>query len=256
MTENIFDSHAHYDDEAFDEDREELLRSMKKNGVSFIMNAAYDLKSSIASAELSQKYDFIYAAAGVHPENAESYNQQTEDEIIRLLKENPKTKALGEIGLDYHYPEPSREIQIKVFERQLQIAKELDVPVIIHSREATEDTMELLRKYHPQGVLHCFSGSAETAKEVIKLDMYIGFTGVITFKNARKAVESAEVIPLDKLLVETDCPYMAPVPFRGKRCDSTMLQSTVSKLAEIKNISPQELSDITNNNAKKIFKIF
>ena len=256
MITNIFDSHAHYDDEAFDADRDELLKSMKDNGVSFIMNAAYDMKSSQAAAELSQKYDFIYAAAGVHPENAESYSQEVENEIIRLLKENPKTKALGEIGLDYHYPDPPREIQIKVFERQLQIAKELNVPVIIHSREATEDTMVLLRKYKPEGILHCYSGSAETAKEVIKLGMYIGFTGVITFKNARKAVESAEVIPLDRLLVETDCPYMAPVPFRGKRCDSTMLQSTVSKLAEIKNIPENQLADITNNNAKKIFKIF
>ena len=256
MITNIFDSHAHYDDEAFDDDRDELLKSMQENGVSFIMNVAYDLKSTLAAEKLSQQYDFIYAAAGVHPENAEGYDENVENEIIRSIKENPKTKALGEIGLDYHYPEPDREIQIKVFERQLQIANELDVPVIIHSRDATEDTMTLLRKYKPQGILHCYSGSAETAKEVIKLGMYIGFTGVITFKNARKAVESAEIVPLDKLLVETDCPYMAPVPFRGKRCDSTMLQSTVAKLAEIKNVSPQELSDTTNSNAKRIFKIF
>ena len=256
MITNIFDSHAHYDDEAFDDDRDELLKSMQENGVSFIMNVAYDLKSTLAAEKLSQQYDFIYAAAGVHPENAEGYDENVENEIIRSIKENPKTKALGEIGLDYHYPEPDREIQIKVFERQLQIANELDVPVIIHSRDATEDTMTLLRKYKPQGILHCYSGSAETAKEVIKLGMYIGFTGVITFKNARKAVESAEIVPLDKLLVETDCPYMAPVPFRGKRCDSTMLQSTVAKLAEIKNVSPQELSDTTNSNAKRIFKFF
>lgn len=256
MIENIFDSHAHYDDEAFEEDRDELLKSMKKNGVSLIMNAACNLKTSLAAEKLSREYDFVYAAAGVHPEAAESYDGNTEKEIIRLLTECPKVKVLGEIGLDYHYEDSCcREIQLDVFEKQLKVAKELDVPVIIHSREATEDTMRLLKKYNPKGVVHCYSGSAETAKEILKLGMYIGFTGVITFKNARRAVESAEVIPLDRLLVETDCPYMAPVPFRGKRCDSSMLQSTVEKLAEIKKVTPQELADITNANAKKLFNI-
>ena len=257
MVENIFDSHAHYDDESFDEDRENLLRGMKDKGVSLIMNAACNLKTSLAGEKLGKEYDFVYSAAGVHPEDAEEYDENVEKEIIRLIADCPKVKALGEIGLDYHFEDACcREIQLKVFERQLQVAKEFDVPVIIHSREATEDTMRLLKKYNPKGVVHCYSGSVETAKEILKLGMYIGFTGVLTFKNARRAVESAKVIPMDRLLIETDCPYMAPVPFRGKRCDSSMLQSVVNKLAEIKNINPQEVADITNANAKKVFNIF
>ncbi|MEG1044786.1 MAG: TatD family hydrolase [Oscillospiraceae bacterium] len=255
MIKNIFDSHAHYDDEDFDEDRNKLLLNMADNGIEYILNASSDIVSSRNSVDLAEKYPFIFAAVGVHPQSAQTYSNEIEAELIELSKLK-KVVAVGEIGLDYHYDDTNKIFQIIAFEKQLLLAEELDLPVIIHSRDATEDTLSLLKKYKPRGVVHCFSGSAETAAEIIKLGMYIGFTGVITFKNAKRAIEAAKIIPLDKLLVETDCPYMAPVPFRGERCNSTMLQSSVEKLAEIKEISPQDLANITNNNAKKLFNLF
>ncbi|MEG0898157.1 MAG: TatD family hydrolase [Oscillospiraceae bacterium] len=255
MIKNIFDSHAHYDDEDFDEDRNKLLLNMADNGIEYILNASSDIVSSRNSVDLAEKYPFIFAAVGVHPQSAQTYSNEIEAELIELSKLK-KVVAVGEIGLDYHYDDTNKIFQLIAFEKQLLLAEELDLPVIIHSRDATEDTLSLLKKYKPRGVVHCFSGSAETAAEIIKLGMYIGFTGVITFKNAKRAIEAAKIIPLDKLLVETDCPYMAPVPFRGERCNSTMLQSSVEKLAEIKEISPQDLANITNNNAKKLFNLF
>ncbi|MEG2915227.1 MAG: TatD family hydrolase [Oscillospiraceae bacterium] len=255
MIKNIFDSHAHYDDEDFDEDRNKLLLNMADNGIEYILNASSDIVSSRNSVDLAEKCPFIFAAVGVHPQSAQTYSDEIEAELIELSKLK-KVVAVGEIGLDYHYDDTNKIFQIIAFEKQLLLAEELDLPVIIHSRDATEDTLSLLKKYKPRGVVHCFSGSAETAAEIIKLGMYIGFTGVITFKNAKRAIEAAKIIPLDKLLVETDCPYMAPVPFRGELCNSTMLQSTLEKLAEIKEISPQDLANITNTNAKKLFKIF
>ncbi|MEF9984145.1 MAG: TatD family hydrolase [Oscillospiraceae bacterium] len=255
MIKNIFDSHAHYDDEDFDEDRNKLLLNMADNGIEYILNASSDIVSSRNSVDLAEKCPFIFAAVGVHPQSAQTYSDEIEAELIELSKLK-KVVAVGEIGLDYHYDDTNKIFQLIAFEKQLLLADELDLPVIIHSRDATEDTLSLLKKYKPRGVVHCFSGSAETAAEIIKLGMYIGFTGVITFKNAKRAIEAAKIIPLDKLLVETDCPYMAPVPFRGERCNSTMLQSTLEKLAEIKEISPQDLANITNTNAKKLFKIF
>ncbi|MEG3006352.1 MAG: TatD family hydrolase [Oscillospiraceae bacterium] len=255
MIKNIFDSHAHYDDEDFDEDRNKLLLNMADNGIEYILNASSDIVSSRNSVDLAEKCPFIFAAVGVHPQSAQTYSDEIEAELIELSKLK-KVVAVGEIGLDYHYDDTNKIFQLIAFEKQLRLAEELDLPVIIHSRDATEDTLSLLKKYKPRGVVHCFSGSAETAAEIIKLGMYIGFTGVITFKNAKRAIEAAKIIPLDKLLVETDCPYMAPVPFRGERCNSTMLQSTLEKLAEIKEISPQDLANITNTNAKKLFKIF
>ncbi|MEG1965975.1 MAG: TatD family hydrolase, partial [Oscillospiraceae bacterium] len=236
MIKNIFDSHAHYDDEDFDEDRNKLLLNMADNGIEYILNASSDIVSSRNSVDLAEKYPFIFAAVGVHPQSAQTYSDEIQAELIELSKLK-KVVAVGEIGLDYHYDDTNKIFQLIAFEKQLLLAEELDLPVIIHSRDATEDTLSLLKKYKPRGVVHCFSGSAETAAEIIKLGMYIGFTGVITFKNAKRAIEAAKIIPLDKLLVETDCPYMAPVPFRGERCNSTMLQSTVEKLAEIKEIS-------------------
>lgn len=254
MINNIFDSHAHYDDEAFENDRNELIMQLNNNGIVNILNASSDIISSRNSVELAKKYPFFYAAVGVHPQSANEYDNKIEDELKELTKFN-KTVAIGEIGLDYHYDDIDKEIQLNTFENQLILAQKLNLPVIIHSRDATEDTLNLLKKYKPKGVVHCFSGSAETANEIIKLGMYIGFTGVITFKNARRAIESAKVIPLNRLLVETDCPYMAPVPFRGNRCDSSMLSETITKLAEIKEISPQQIADITNLNAKNLFNI-
>ncbi|MGN1195268.1 MAG: TatD family hydrolase, partial [Acutalibacteraceae bacterium] len=222
MYNNIFDTHAHYDDEKFDGDRAEVLSLVKNNGVCKIIDCGCDLKSSLAAVKLSKDYDFIYAAVGVHPHEAE---EACEDDFLQIQKlySNPKIVAVGEIGLDYHYDFSPRDKQIEVFERQLILANELNLPVIVHDREAHEDMMNLLKKHRPKGVVHCFSGSAESAREIVSLGMYIGLGGAVTFKNARKPLEVAAYVPDDRLLLETDCPYMAPVPFRGKRCDSSMI---------------------------------
>ena len=254
MSVKIIDSHAHYDDSAFDGDREQLLSSMFESSVELVIEMGCSMGSSRNSVALSQKYPQIYAAVGVHPEDCgKVYDGYIEE--LEQLSRNEKVVAIGEIGLDYHYDGFDREKQIEVFEQQLILAQRLNLPVVIHSRDATKDCMELLKKYKPKGVVHCFSGSAETAKEIISLGMYIGFTGVLTFKNARKAIEACEVIPTDRLLLETDCPYMAPVPFRGKRCDSTMIRFTAEKMAEIKGVTPDKIQEICNNNAKILFAI-
>lgn len=255
MINNIFDTHAHYADSAFDEDREAVLAELPSKGVSYVMLASSSVKDTAENAQLAGCYDYIYAASGVHPESVDTDPEDYLDIVRKTALSSPKIKAIGEIGLDYHYEGYDREKQIRFFEEQIVLAKELGLPIIVHSRDATEDTMTLLKKHRPQGILHCFSGSAETAKEVIKLGMYIGFTGVITFKNAKKAIKALEAVPLDRLLLETDCPYMAPVPFRGKRCDSSMIAYTAEKEAEIKGISVQELVDITCENAKRIYSI-
>lgn len=254
MSVKIIDSHAHYDDSAFDGDREQLLSSMFESSVQLVIEMGCSMESSRNSVALSQKYPQIYAAIGVHPEDCRKVYDGYIEELEQLSR-NEKVVAIGEIGLDYHYDGFDREKQIEVFEQQLILAQRLNLPVVIHSRDATKDCMELLKKYKPKGVVHCFSGSAETAKEIISLGMYIGFTGVLTFKNARKAIEACEVIPTDRLLLETDCPYMAPVPFRGKRCDSTMIRFTAEKMAEIKGVTPDKIQEICNNNAKILFAI-
>ena len=250
----IFDSHAHYDDPAFDPDRESLLASLAGAGVEAAMTIGADLATSQAAVALAERHPFLWAAVGVHPHGAAQlppdWLQQLED-----LSAHPKVRAIGEIGYDYHYDGDWKEAQRAAFEAQLQLAARLEKPVVIHDREAHGDTLELLRRYRPAGVVHCYSGSAEMAKEVLSLGMYIGFTGVVTFKNARRALEAAGVVPLDRLLVETDCPYMAPEPFRGKRCDSTLLPHTIGRLAAVKGVSPQELADITNQNARRLFGI-
>lgn len=252
--ENIFDTHAHYDDEAFDEDREILLSSLNGRGVSLVIDCGCDVASSKKAIELSEKYDFIYAAVGIHPHEAEEAGENDLDEIRRLLK-HKKAVAIGEIGLDYHYDFSPRELQKEYFEKQIVLAKELDMPIIVHDREAHEDTLELLRKYKPQGVLHCFSGSVESAKEIISLGMYIGLGGAVTFKNARKPLEVAEFVPLDRLLLETDAPYMTPVPFRGKRNDSSLIPYTAIKIAEVKGLDPQTVVNAANENGKRLFGI-
>ncbi len=254
MYRNIFDTHAHYDDSRFDEDRDELLSSLSEKGVSNIVNCGCDLKSSLTTLELAEKYDFIYAALGVHAHEAEEATDSDLNEIEKLYSKQ-KVVAVGEIGLDYHYDFSPRERQIEVFERQIKLANELDLPIIVHDREAHEDTMNLLKKYKPKGVVHCFSGSAEMAKEIIKLGMYVGMGGAVTFKNAVKPVEVARLLPLDRLLLETDAPYMTPVPFRGKRCDSAHIAFTAERIAEIKGIDSQQLIDICNENAKRLFGI-
>lgn len=254
MYSNIFDTHAHYDDSRFDEDRDELLSSLSEKGVSHIVNCGCDLKSSLTTLALAEKYDFIYAALGVHAHEAEDATEEDLQKIAELYS-HERVVAVGEIGLDYHYDFSPRGRQIEVFERQIRLANELGLPIIVHNREAHEDTMNLLKKYRPKGVVHCFSGSAESAKEIVKLGMYIGMGGAATFKNAVKPVEVAKIVPADRLLLETDAPYMTPVPFRGKRCDSAHIAYTAEKIAEIRAVDVQELIDICNENAKRLFGI-
>ena len=249
---NIFDSHAHYDSEAFNDDRKDLLNALPGQGVCGIINCGSDMASSLASLELADEFDYIYAACGVHPHEAESCKQGYLP-VLKKLCMAEKCVAVGEIGLDYHYDFSPRDVQKKVFEQQLVLAKELDLPVIIHDREAHEDTFELLKRYKPKGVVHCFSGSAEMAKEVVKLGMYIGLGGAVTFKNARKPLEVAAVVPSDRLLIETDCPYMTPVPHRGKRCDSSYIPLTAEVLASARNTTAEVILDLTRKNANTLF---
>ncbi len=255
MLNNIFDSHAHYTESGFDSDRDDLLKSLPDKGISGIVTIGSDMNDSKKCIEIAEKYDYIYAACGVHPEAEARTPDDFICELEKMLKSSPKVKALGEIGLDYHYDNYNRERQIKLFIQQLELASSLSLPIIVHSRNANDDTMEILRKYRPNGVLHCFSGSAETAKEVISLGMHISFTGVLTFKNSKKALKALAEVPLDRLMLETDCPYMAPEPFRGQRCDSSMIEKIAVKAAEIKGVTPQELLDATSENAFKFFRI-
>ena len=254
MYKNIFDSHAHYTDKAFNEDRGIMLGSLKESGVCGIINCGADIESSVSSVDLASKYDYIYAACGIHPEEADKTPENYID-ILRDLAKNEKCVAIGEIGLDYYWRQDTKDLQKELFEKQILLSKELDLPIIVHDREAHGDTMEILKKHRPKGVLHCFSGSPETAAEVLKLGMYIGLGGALTFKNARKAVEVAQMLPLDRLLLETDCPYMAPVPMRGKRNNSGYIPFIAEKVAEIKGIDPQSVLDVTMENTKRLFNI-
>jgi len=251
---NIFDSHAHYDAGHFKKDRDALLSGLPARGVSYVMNAATDLASARASVAMAEKYDFIYCCVGFHPhEAAKAHTGFTEK--LRLLAAHPKVRAIGEIGLDYHYEFTARTYQQEVFEKQILFANELDMPVIVHDREAHSDTLRLLKRYRPAGVMHCYSGSAEMAKELLDIGMYIGFAGVVTFKNARRALDVLRVVPAERLLIETDCPYLAPEPMRGHRCDSGMLSYTAEAIAKELGMRAQELVDITTRNALKLFRI-
>lgn len=249
---NIFDSHTHYDSDAYDEDRDELLDSLFEKGIIAAVNCGSDLKTSRTSQALSRKYDKIYFAAGVHPHEASAIGENDFDEIKKLLND-PKCVAIGEIGLDYHYDFSPRETQIEVFEYQLKLAKELDMPVVIHNREAHQDTWELLKKYKPKGVVHCFSGSVEMAKDILSIGMYIGLGGATTFKNAKTPVAVAKMLPDDRLLIETDCPYMTPVPHRGERNDSSYIPYIAELMAEVRGVTAQEILDMTAENAKRLF---
>jgi TatD DNase family protein len=212
------------------------------------------VKSSEHAAALAQKFPFIYAAAGIHPQDTLSADISDINKIGNIAKQN-KAIAIGEIGLDYHYDDCPKDNQIKFFELQLQLAKELDLPVIIHNRDAHADTMELLKKYKPKGVIHCYSGSVEMANELIKLGFYLGFTGVVTFKNAKKVADVIRAIPINKILAETDCPYMAPEPFRGKRCDSSMVKYIIERIAQIKDIEPAQMAEQIITNTQECFKL-
>ena len=255
MYRNIFDTHSHYADSAFDGDRDELLAALPDKGVRFAALAGSSMQDSAENVALAQKYGYIYAAVGVHPESVDETPSDYREKLTELVKSSEKVRAIGEIGLDYHYENYDRDKQILFFRQQLELAKELSLPVIVHSRNASEDTLDIFKEYRPAGVVHCFSGSAEVAREVIKLGMYIGFTGVLTFKNAKKALRALEAVPLDRLLLETDCPYMAPEPLRGRRCDSSMICYTAEKAAQIKGVSTQELLDITCRNGMDFYHI-
>lgn len=250
---NIFDAHAHYDDKWFDEDRAELLSKIKDKGVCGIVNNSVDLKTAQISIEFAEKYDFMYAAVGFHPENLDNMPSDYLEQLANL-SQHKKVVAIGETGLDYHWDIP-KDKQKRVFEEQIKLSLDLKMPLIVHDREAHGDTFDYLRKYKPNALVHCFSGSVELMREAVKLGMYISLGGVVTFKNARHSVDVAREIPIDRLLLETDAPYMAPVPFRGKRCDSSMIMFTAEKIAEIRNMGIQELLDITSENAKRFYNL-
>lgn len=252
----IFDSHAHYDDESFNEDRENIIKEIRENGVINVLNCGASMEGARESFKLANKYDFFYAAVGIHPENAYELTKENYEEIKEMTK-NPKVRAIGEIGLDYYWEEnPPREKQKEVFRKQMELARELDMPVVIHDRDAHGDTLEIIKEFpEVKGVVHCFSGSVEFARECLKLGYYIGFTGVITFKNSKKIVEVAKEVPLDRILVETDAPYMAPTPNRGKRNRSDYIKFIIEKIAEVKELSVKEVSDATIENAENLLKI-
>lgn len=251
----IFDSHAHYDDAAFDDDRDDLLSSLPERGVEGAVNCAVDGASARRCAALAERYPHLYFATGIHPEQAGAATEE-DARICEEMLAHPKAVAVGEIGLDYHYEDACpRERQREWFSRQLETARRRNKPVIVHDRDAHEDVLTLLKQYAPRGVVHCFSGSVEMAREVIRLGLYIGIGGVVTFKNARKAVEVAAHIPLDRLLLETDAPYLAPVPYRGKRCDSAMIAATAARIAEIRGIPAQAVIDQSRENIRALFGV-
>ena len=252
----LFDTHAHMDDRAFDIDREELLTSLPQQQIGLLMNPGCSLESSRNACRLSREYGYIYAAVGSHPDAADEVMEEVLDEYRRLVRENPKVKAIGEIGLDYHYEDIPRETQLKAFRMQMELARELNLPAIVHEREAHEDGMKIVEEFpEVNGVFHCYSGSAEMAKWLVKRGWYIGFTGVLTFKNARKALEVAASIPIDRIVLETDCPYMSPEPFRGKRNDPGKLYRMAEKLAELRGLSVEEVHAITMENGKRLYRI-
>ena len=253
----LFDTHAHYDSRQFNEDRDEVLSGLKGRGVALVVNPGCDLPTSRMAVELAEKYPFVYAAVGFHPEELEGA-ELSDLEEIRALAAHRKVVAIGEIGLDYYWvkdPE-GREKEKKFFRAQLALAEELGLPVIVHDREAHGDTLDIVKEFpNVRGVFHCYSGSVEMAQELVKMGWMISFTGVLTYKNARKAVEVVEAIPLDRLMVETDAPYMAPEPHRGKRNDSGYVVHTCGKMAEIKGVSPEECARVTMENGLRFFGI-
>ncbi len=250
---NIFDSHAHYDDGWFNEDRESVLAFLPQKGICGVVNNAVDLDSAATAIRFAEKYPYFYAAVGFHPENLEELPKDYLDHVAELTK-HPKVVAIGETGLDYHWDIP-KPLQQRVFEEQIQLSLDLDMPIVVHDREAHGDVFALLRRYKPKALVHCFSGSVELAREAVRLGCYISLGGVVTFKNARHSLEVAADIPIDRLLLETDAPYMAPVPFRGKRCDSSMIVYAAEKIASLRGMDTQELLDVTTENAKRFYGI-
>ncbi len=253
----IFETHAHYDDRQFDGDREELLCAVHESGVHPIVNVGASIDSTKTTLELAEKYDYIYAAVGVHPDDVEQLNEDT-FAWLREQTAHEKTVAVGEIGLDYHWHEEPehRALQRYWFGRQMELARETGLPIIVHSREAAEDTMQVMKEHRAEeltGIIHCYSYSKELALAFVKMGYYIGIGGVVTFKNARKLVETAQAVPLERIVLETDCPYMAPEPHRGKRNDSRNIAYVIDKIAAIKGVSAQEVERVTEDNAYRLF---
>ena len=252
----IFETHAHFDDEAYDKDRDTLLKSLNFHGVEALVNVGASMASSRKSIELAKEYPFIYAAVGVHPEQVEELNEDTMKKLEEMAKEE-KVVAIGEIGLDYYYDDVPKDIQKKWFKEQLNLAVKLKKPVIIHSRDAAQDTMEMMKKYQGKltGIIHCFSYSKECADFFVKSGYYLGIGGVVTFSNAKKLKEVVKEVPLDRIVLETDCPYLTPTPYRGKRNSSHYLPYVAEEIAKIKEIPVEEVIRITNENAKRVYEI-
>ena len=252
----LFDTHAHLDDRAFDEDRVQLLSQLPQQGLAFIMNPGCSAESSRQVDKLTKQYPFLYGAVGSHPDAADEVDDAVIDEYRILCKQNPKIRAIGEIGLDYHYEDIPRELQQAAFRKQMALAAELGLSAIVHERDAHGDGMAIVEEFPTVGgVFHCYSGSLEMAKWLIDRGWYIGFTGVLTFKNARKAVEVAAALPLERIVLETDCPYMAPEPYRGKRNHPGYLYRMAERLGEIRGLSPEEIGRITTENGKRLYRI-
>ena len=252
----LFDTHAHMDDRAFDPDREELLKALPESGIGLLVDPGCSLASSEAACALAKKYGYIYAAVGSHPDAADEVNEKTLDRYRQLARENKKVVAIGEIGLDYHYEDIPRDIQKQAFRAQMALAKELGLPVIVHEREAHEDGMKIVEEFpEVTGVFHCYSGSAEMAKVLVNRGWYVGFTGVLTFKNARRALEAAKAVPRDRVVLETDCPYMSPEPFRGQRNDPRRLYRMAEALAALWEVSLAEAQAITFENGKRLYRM-
>lgn len=255
----IFDTHAHYDDEQFDQDRDEVIQRVHTQNVGNILNVGIDIETSKNSIELARKYDFVYSAVGIHPHEVEKAPENYIEILEELINKNKdKVVAIGEIGLDYYYDFAPRDLQKKFFIEQMELAKKYNLPVAIHDRDAHKDTLDILKEENVSensGILHCFSGSMEMANEVLKNGMYIGIGGVVTFKKSKKIVDIVKNIPMDRLVVETDLPYLTPEPFRGKRNESSYIKYVIDKIAQIKNMEPQEVEDITTKNAKRLLGI-
>ena len=253
----IFDTHAHYDDEAFQEDRDELLNSLSTHGIEAVVNVGASIQTTKNTLELMKKYPFVYGAVGVHPSETEELNDNLMDWLKHVSGEK-KVVAIGEIGLDYYWKEPDPEIQKHWFVRQLQLAREVKLPVIIHSRDAAQDTLDIMKAEKAGeigGVIHCFSYGTEMAREYLNMGFYLGIGGVVTFNNGRKLKEVVEYMPLDRIVLETDCPYLSPVPNRGKRNSSLNLPYVAEAIGQIKGISPEEVIKITNQNARNLYRL-
>lgn len=253
----IFETHAHYDDDAFDEDREELLESMPEHGIRRLVNIGADMQSSKASIALAEQYEYVYAAVGVHPSDIQDIQEADMEQLIRWASHD-KVVAIGEIGLDYHYEEPPKAMQHHWFRRQMEVARQVGLPIVIHSRDAAKDTVDLMKEMDAGsigGVIHCYSYTKELAREFLNMDYYIGIGGVLTFSNAKKLKDAAEYIPMDHIVLETDSPYLAPVPNRGKRNSSLNLPYVVQALADIKGISAEEIEAITWENAMRLYRM-